>query len=105
MDKKNTLDERFSEKNSELIVRAIIEKLISYTIFEINRKEIDAKIKSFCFQSFTKKLVNSLVYPDYICFDKDEFTKENATEMSYFFDNTYYGENKWITLEEPVSIN
>jgi hypothetical protein len=103
MEKKNISDEKFLDKNSELIVKSIIEKLISYTIFEVNRKEINSKINSFCFHSCTKKLMNSLIYPEYICYDRDEFTNDNLNNISYFFDNTYYGGNNWISVEEPVS--
>jgi hypothetical protein len=103
MDKKNISDEKFLDKNSELIIKSIIEKLISYTIFEVNRKDITSKINSFCFQSWTKKLLNSLIYPEYICHDKDEFTNANLNKIGYFFDDGYYGENNWISVEEPVS--
>ena len=88
------------EKDSEVIAIYIIEKCISYSIFEINKKDNNSKLSSHCYQTFTKKLLNSITYPDFIAYDKDEFSKNQNSK--YFFDNVYYGENNWTGMIEPV---
>ena len=100
MENKFIFNEKTIEKNSEIYARYIIDKCISYAFFEISKRDLDTKISSHCFNTFSKKLLNSVIYPDFITFDRDEFSK-NQTD-TYFYDNVYYGVNDWKDILEPV---
>ena len=88
--------------NLEIIAQYIIEKCISYTIYEINKSSYQFKINDHCFETFTKKLLNLTAFPRYITYDKDEFCKSKEEDFKYFFNNIYYGENTWTGIDEPV---
>lgn len=94
------------ESHSEIVAKYILEKLISYTIYEENIKQIDKNLNLHCYDAFTKKVLQDLVKFEYMAFDKDEFSSKHkgTEENKVFFNQIYFGSNNWSQSLEPVII-
>ncbi len=87
---------------SECIARKMIDKLISYTITEINRKSLDSKISQHCW-TYANTLLDNFISGTKIPIDRDD-TKEITNDI--FYNNVYRGVNDWSNIVEPVkSVN
>ena len=109
IDLEDYTEERFGniELNncSEIVVNYLINKLISYTVYEADMKKIECNINSHCYDVFTKKVVQDLIQFEYIAYDKDEFSRNKSSdEKSLFFNQVYFGSNNWLQTVEPVNI-
>lgn len=96
------------ESHTEIVVKYIIDKLVSYAVFEEYRKNIHNNINLHCYDVFTKKVVQDLVKYEFMAHDKDEFSHkvlEDYKDPNFFFDQVFYGNNNWDKIEEPVWIN
>ena len=122
-------------KNSDIIVNAIINKIISLSISKSLKIKIEKQIPEKCFDYF-KESINSFISCFYIFYDKDEertekeksifksdikeiksdlindlnkseisFGKNNSFLDNHFFNNSYLGENNWDLIDEPISSN
>ena len=67
---------------SNIIVKYIIEKLISFTITKSLRNKINKKIPSFCFEEI-KNSLELAMYIDFIYYDKDDLTLKKKTLLDY----------------------
>ena len=83
---------------SECIARKMIDKIISYTITEVNRTRLDAKITKHCY-TYANSLFDNFISGTGIFYDRDD-TKEIDDEI--FYDNVYRGVNDWSNIDEPV---
>ena len=94
------------ESHSEIIAKYIVDKLVSFAVFEQNRSRVNRSLSLHCYDVFTKKIVQDIVAFEHMAFDKDEFSFKNPSynDTSYFFDQVYAGSNNWNAIEEPVSI-
>jgi hypothetical protein len=83
-----------------------LEKLISYTITESEKKEMEKNMGSHCF-NFIKVMLNQMVMMSNMAFDREDYnieaidTNEQKKE-DLFYDNIYYGTNDWKGICEPV---
>lgn len=71
IDKNNAQYYREFSNISESIVSFIIEKLISYTFTELDRKDLDCKLPDHCFE-FLQGFVNNCVKAEFIAHDRDD---------------------------------
>ncbi len=85
---------------SECIARKMIDKIISYTVTEINRKVLDSKLSEHCW-TYANTLLDNFISGTKISIDRDD-TKEIANDV--FYNNTYKGINDWSNIIEPVII-
>ena len=94
------------ESHSEIVAKYIIDKLISFAVFEDNIKRIDKNINKHCYDVFTKKVIQELVGFEYMAFDKDEFSNKipDYQEPKLFFDQVFFGSNNWANIDEPVNL-
>ena len=95
---------------SEIIVRYVLEKLISYTLTETTRTQIKQKIPQFTYD-YIKTLLNDTLNLDMITYDLD-LTEKNrpkwesvgdSPQFDIFYENRICGENDYSVLTQPVS--
>jgi hypothetical protein len=109
----NIINEDIDEENkdygsssSEIIARYMVEKIISYTITDSNKKEIDKHIGNHCF-FFLSKMLSQMIQMESITFDREDYKldlnsiKENEL---IFYDGIYHGINDWTATIEPVNL-
>lgn len=92
------------DSHSEIIVKYILEKLISFTNFKHYMKNIDKNINLHCYDVFTEKVITDLVHFNNIAYEKDEFSDKvtGVKEHKVFYNQVYHGNNDWSQLLEPV---
>jgi hypothetical protein len=88
----------------------MIEKLLSFTITESMKNEINKQIGSHCFDSI-HTLFNEMIRTDYLFYDREDY-KLNKTSVideslghppgQVFYNNKYYGQNEWNIIPELV---
>jgi hypothetical protein len=85
---------------SEMVVKEIIEKLISYCITKISAAENELMIPAFCFD-YSKKVINNLLEATFFLYEQDDFlTKKKENKL--FYNYQYQGSNEWKVTFEPV---
>jgi len=98
-------DRNFSLPGSEIIVKYIIDKLISYAITNSNKNEIEKKIGLHCFK-FLRSMLKEMILMDNLCFEREDY-KINQNKLKekepIFFDNVLSSYNDWSEIAEPVS--
>lgn len=86
------------------MVKYILDKLISYTITNSNKNEIEKNIGHHCFK-FLRSMLNEMISMNSLSFDREDY-KINPNKLKeeepVFFDNTYFGYNDWSEISEPV---
>jgi hypothetical protein len=97
--------------DSEIVVKFIIEKLISYTITETNRIQNSKVIPSVCYD-YMKTLLLETVQMELITYDQDLTEKttyehedqliEEIPSRQMFYGNRISGINDYSFLEIPV---
>ena len=94
----------FIVPESEVVVKYIIDKLISFAIFENGIKKIEKNVSKHCYDVFTHKIIQQLMAFEFMAFDRDEFSQvSNKNDPDkIFFDQVFYGNNNWSSIEEPV---
>ena len=94
----------FIVPDSEIVVKYILDKLISFAIFENDVKKIEKNISKHCYDVFTHKIIQELVSFEFMAYEKDEFSHNPNInlEPKLFFDQVFFGNNVWSTIEEPV---
>ena len=123
------------KNNSEIIVNAIINKIISLSISKSLNMKINRQIPEKCFDYFKETIntfistlyisfdkdeermtkeksifksdINEIKNDLINDFDKSKISskKDNSFLDSYFYNNSYSGENNWELMEEPISSN
>lgn len=95
------------ESHSEIIAKYLVDKLISYTVYDQEKKHINTNLNFHCYDVFTKKVIQDLVEFEYMAYDQDEFSSkfQKFEENKMFFNQVYIGTNDWSQLEEPVIIS
>jgi hypothetical protein len=89
---------------SDVVAYYIIEKLISLTITNSYKKDIELNIGKHCFY-FLKSLLNHMVIMESVSFDREDYNidiKQLKKEEPIFYDTMYHGINDWSELAEPV---
>lgn len=100
---------------SEIVVKAIIDKLINLTIGESFKNDINEMIPSHCFEKI-KEQMNHMVHEMFIFQDRDDKMETttmrrpstesiNILKEEIFYDNMYHGSNEWTEILEPVKIH
>lgn len=97
--------------DSEFVVKYIIEKLISYTVTEIERTKHYKQVPSYCYD-YVKNLLTESLYLEYITYDQDitEIHKPNKSlaideevhSRLIFYENRIYGINDNSYIAVPV---
>jgi hypothetical protein len=105
--------EILSQLHSEIIAKEIIEKLISFTITETYKLEIEKKLNSYTF-NYLKNTFHHLLEINYITRERDDndLNKTQTIEddlfmpqSRYYYSNSYFGVNDWSEISEPVLID
>jgi len=103
-DEEEQKDQEIGLSQGEIISNYIIEKLISYTITESYRNEIDKSLGLHCF-NFLKDMLNHMIIINNIAYEREDYDIEDVKELEeqpIFYDNIYYGFNDWSGINEPV---
>jgi hypothetical protein len=97
------MDYNFSLSQGEQVANYILEKLISFTITESEKKEMEKNMGNHCF-NFIKVMLNQMVMMSNIAFDREDYKIEvnDQKKKDLFYDNIYYGANDWKGICEPV---
>ena len=96
----------FALSGSEIVVKCIIDKLISYTITNSYMNEIEKNIGFHCFK-FLRSMLNEMVLMNTLSFDREDYKihpKKLKEEEPVFFDHIFPGVNDWSEIPEPVSL-
>lgn len=92
--------------SSETISQYIVEKLISYTFYELKKNEHEGKIGQFCYNFFEN--FNLLEHQtENIFYDRDDFYQDDSgNDLDQLnklpFEFIYEGENSWNISRPPV---
>ena len=85
--------------NSELIAKYALDKILSYTETEINRKLDESLISPFCYE-YTENLLQNTLNIMNIFYEKID--KKDDFKNNIFLYNKFYGDDDWSVIEEPV---
>ena len=82
----------------------ILEKLISFTITESEKKIREKNMGNHCF-NFIKTMLNQMLMMNSIAYDREDYNVEIVEQKKedLFYDNIYYGVNNWKGINEPVN--
>ena len=76
--KENNIEPYNNNSFSEIIVKKIIDKIISLTITKQQNKKLKSDIPLICF-NFSKNILNNYIKWNFISYDKDETKKDDKT--------------------------
>ena len=92
---------------SELVIKCIIEKLLSYTITKCMRLEINQKLNPY-YNKFIHTILTDTLNLHLITYDSElisENSESNKKEEYMFYENRKKGYNDWSFTVSPVKNN
>ncbi len=78
--------------------------MISYTISESYKNEIEKSTGTHCF-NFLKEMLTHMIMMNYMSYEREDYKleiNEETEENPIFYNNIRYGYNDWTPLYEPV---
>jgi hypothetical protein len=80
----------------------LLEKLLSYTITEVDKRCIERKIGNFCFE-YVENILDNFVSSNFALYERDDTGP--IDDEYYCYDNYFHGINDWGIINEPVKFN